>query len=473
MLDPFNLALADDEVQFVREDKSSEASASASTSTSKRAEGSFKPLPPPVPVSSKRNAFEEMMKSAGGKLSTKSSSPSSSGMRVVKKPENLSLGTSSSKDKQKSKPVEVIDIEDEDFDDGWLEAFTGNDLEILEKRAKVTTGMPPTARPPKPALPLRHQPSAAAQKLHINVVPKKAPPPPRPTGGQFKSKFMQEMRREHRMDQAKRPPLPTGIGGVVRNLPAASALGTGLGAYTGPPREIKPMEDSGSSASESSDEDNKGIKALVNKQKSPAKRPLEPARRIQVMPTAVDHALKQREDRRLAQQRTKQRLRPDLTPLFRYILSWNPDHNGSTPPHHAKFLAECSRLGKVPTTFNGAKQYELIMLPLFLQELWSQSQQERGYEAPVKVEVSTRAYEDDFLDIDLIIPEVPAFGWYINETDIVVLRQPGQATRPLLAKVQVFKRKPVGSAVKLRILNVMDQREIAAKSKWTMTKHFS
>lgn len=462
ILDPFDLALADDEVQFVREDKSSE------TSTSKRSEGPFKPLPAPVQATStKKNAFDELMKSAGGKTTSKSSSPSSSNMRVVKKPEALSSGASS-KDKPKVKAADVIDIEDDDFDDGWLEAFSGNDLEIIEKRAKVTTGMPPTARP-KPALPVRHQPSAAAQKLNINVVPKQKPPPPKPAG-KFTSKLMQEMRREHKLDQAKRPPLP--VGGVVRNLPAASALGTGLGAYTGPPRKIKPMEDSGSSASESSDEDNKGIKALVNKQKSPAKRPLEPARRIQVMPTAVDHALKQREDRRLAQQRTKQRLRPDLTPLFRYILSWNPDHNGSTPPHHAKFVAECSRLGKVPTTFNGAKQYEQTMLPLFLQELWSQSQQERSFEAAVKVEISTRAYEDDFLDIDLIIPEIP-FQWYINDTDIVVLRQPGLPTRPLLAKVQAFKRKPVGSAVKLRILNVMDQREIAAKSKWTIAKHFS
>lgn len=465
ILDPFELGRYDEEVQFVREERSTEGATSS--------EKSFKPLPPPEPARSvKRNAFEEMMKSAGGKAAPKASSQPSSNVKVLKKPPGATSAPSGSSTIKPKSKADVIDIDDMENDD-FFSKLSSRDLDIIENRAKVSTKMPQPAKP-NPAVPVRHQPTAAAQKLNINVVPKYRAPPPgtKPAGGSsFKSKFMQDMRREHKMDHSARTKL---TGGIAPKLPAASALGSGLGAYTGPPRSIKRMEDSGSSASESSDEDNSGIKNLSKKQKSPVKRaPLEPARRVQVLTTSADHARHQRDERRAAQQRIKNRLRPDLTPLFRYILGWDPDHDGPTPPHHDKFKEECSKLMHVPNTFPSARQYEQVMLPLFLQELWAQSQQENAFEAPIKVEVSTRAYEGDFLEIDLIIPEGVSPAWYINETDIVVLRPSGQAGRPVLAKVQAFKRKPVNSAVKLNILAVMDQRELFAKSKWQMSRYFS
>lgn len=454
LLDPFDLALADDEVQFVREERTVE------TTTRDRDEKPFKPLPPAESIAPKRNAFAEMMKQAGGKSAS------------TKTPSQASSSGSKPTVKSKSKPPAPIDVDDYDYDDvSWLDGLGEQNLDMMEKKAKVAITMPKPVMP-KSTLPVRHVPSSAAQKLNIDVRPRQAPPPAsRPAGSSFKSKFMQEMRREQKLDNmAKRPQ----IGGVVPKLPPASGLGTGLGAYTGPPRKIKPMVDSGSSASESSDEDNKGIKALVKRQKSPVKRaPLEPTRRVQVMQTSVDHAWKQREERRAAQQRIKARLRPDMTPLFRYILSWNPDHVGSTPPHHAKWAAECSKLVNVPVTFQGAGQYEQVMLPLFLQELWAQTQQDKRNEPPVQVEVSSRAYEDEFIDMEVTIHEALRFDWFVNESDIVVLRQPGSTARPVLAKVQAFKRKPTNSAVKLRIVSLVDQRELAAKSKWILMKHFS
>jgi senataxin len=446
LLDPFELGLADDEVQSVREQKTSEPSASSK-------DRDFKPLPPPEPVLvTKRNAFDVMMKKGGSK--TPSSSQTSSPAQPDKKT------TSSSKPKEG-----VIDIDDDDEfgDDSWLEQLSGGDLEIMEKKAKISTTMPKTAYP-KPAFPLRRTPAApAAQKLNIDLVRRK--PVVVPT---FKSKFMQEARRDLRVSQVNRAQ----IGGITPKQPAASLLGTGLGAYRAPSK-ITRKEESGSSASESSDEDNKGIKALADRQKTPP-----PVKRFQieaprkVMNTAMDDVYRQREERRNAQHRIKQRLRPDITDLHRYVLSWDPQHVGPTPPYHAQYTAALSKLGPVPSTFSGAKQYEQIMLPLFLQELWSQSQQEKpSFDAPMVVEVAARQYDDGFVDIDVFSKQM--YGSFVTDSDVVILSQPGQDAIKVMAKVQAFKKKQNVATIKLRVSTLMDRNQVVAKTSWQMTKLFS
>jgi senataxin len=280
---------------------------------------------------------------------------------------------------------------------------------------------------------------------------------------------MQEHRREHKMALADRG---RQIGGITSALPASSRFGTGLGAHTGPPRSIKPMVDSGSSASESSDEDNTGLKALNKRQKSPVKVVQRaPERKIQIMGSAMDDVMRVREERRNAQHRIKQRLRPDISDLHRYVLSWDPQHIGPTPPHHPQYAAVTSKLGPVPPSFPSAKQYEQVMLPLFLQELWSQSQQERpSMDAPIVVEVAARQYDDGFVDIDVFSKQI--YGNFVTDSDVVVLSQPGQNVR-VLAKVQAFKKKQNVANIKLRVSTLMDKNLVVPKTTWQMTKHFS
>jgi senataxin len=230
--------------------------------------------------------------------------------------------------------------------------------------------------------------------------------------------------------------------------------------------------DSGSSASESSDEDNTGLKALNKRQKSPVKVVQRaPERKIQIMGSAMDDVMRVREERRNAQHRIKQRLRPDISDLHRYVLSWDPQHIGPTPPHHPQYAAVTSKLGPVPPSFPSAKQYEQVMLPLFLQELWSQSQQERpSMDAPIVVEVAARQYDDGFVDIDVFSKQI--YGNFVTDSDVVVLSQPGQNVR-VLAKVQAFKKKQNVANIKLRVSTLMDKNLVVPKTTWQMTKHFS
>jgi len=393
------------------------------------------------------------MKTAGKSSKTPTSSPASTSSKPAKKDSSSS-----------SKPQEVIDIDEDDFDDSWMEQLSGGDLDMMERKAKVASTMPKPVFP-RPAVPIRHTPTAAAQKLNINVVPRK-PLPTRPAATSFKTKFMQDIRREHKMGQAERG---RQIGGITPRLPAASALGTGLGAYQAP-RKIKVI-DSGSSASESSDEDNAGIKALSKRQKSPVKKPVVEERRIKIMGSAMDDVLRVREERRNAQHRIKQRLRPDISDLHRYILTWDPQHVGPTPPHHPQYAAVTSKLGPVPPTFPSAKQYEQTMLPLFLQELWSQCQQERpSMDAPMVIEVAARQYDDGFVDIDVFSKQM--YGSFVTDSDVVILSQPGQSVK-VLAKVQAFKKKQNVATIKLRVSTLMDKNLVVPKTTWQMTKHFS
>ncbi|OCF45032.1 senataxin [Kwoniella heveanensis CBS 569] len=438
LLVPFNLVDLSDDVQFVKQ-------VSGTT-----------PIPEPAPfVKPKpavRNAFEEMMKA--------------SGKPVVK-----------SKEKEQVKIPTPKSSDVDDLDDDFLDHLSANDLDIIEKRARIDAKVPKSAGPIRPTIPSKLQisarPQAPSNKLHVNLVPQ--PPPKPPTATTFKSKFMRELRQEHQRDRhvATQDRKRTELGGVVQKLPAASALGSGLGAYTGSrARTVQPV-DSGSSASDSSDEENQAVTGLLAKQK-PLPKVIKPVERrsIKVIGNDTAEIMRRNEERRANAHATKMRLKPDLNPLYRYVLSWNPDHTGPMAPHGQKYAADLSNMRNVPTTFQSSKQYEQVMLPLYLQELWSQCVKETSATSGpfVPVEVSSRQYEDDFVEIDLSV--TGPMDFFVNDTDVITLRQPGNPNA-LFAKVQAFRRKPKDIAIKVRVLSSMDQRELTGKSKWQLRKHLS
>ncbi|OXB33487.1 senataxin [Cryptococcus neoformans] len=444
LLEPFNL-VDDSEVQFVKEVKpksSSDARASRESTSN-----ISKPSTSKAPV---RNAFAEMMKASGAKLASSSKTSTST---------------------TKSKPPTSNDVLDvDDFDDDFLSNISASDLDLIEKRAIMKEST--RQAPPKPSIQSRFSTSARphmpSSKLHVDLT-YKAPPKPAPT---FQSKVMQDIRREHYASIHERKRLEAGQ--VAPKLPTASALGSGLGAYTGPPkpRVVEPV-DSGSSASDSSDDERAAMKGLLSKQKSPAKpvRPVVEKRSIKVLGDPIAEIHRRNEDRRAKAHATKMRLKPDLSPLYRYILSWDPDHQGPSPPYGAKFAAELSDMRVVPTTFDNPRQYERIMLPLFLQELWSQCANDQIQVGPaVPVEVASRQYEDDFVEIDLMV--IGAGDFYCNDSDLVTLRQPNNP-KGIFAKIMAFKKQPKGSMVRARIMSVMDQKELCGKSRWQLRKHVS
>lgn len=469
LLEPFNLETREDEVQYV---KSAAIEPTSSTAPSRPSSSTQPSQVSTKPVSKPKNAFEEMMRRAGATPPTASSSKT----KV----------TSSPAPSVKSDPVDVTQIDDDDeFDDGFFDTISATDLDNLEKNVKPSSSGSSAARSFAALAPRRPPPgqaqlrfptqgssssSSAGSKLNIDLVRR---PPPKPTS--FRSDFMRELHREHRADRAAQFKRDRIIGGVVPRVPPASGLGSGLGVYQGPRRTVQPV-DSGSSASESSDDDSRGAAAIVARQKEAKKiariaPPVSERRPIKIIGDDLSDAMRQREDRRARQHALKMRLKPDLNGLYRFVLSWNPSHTGPTPPHHPSLVKDLAQMIMVPTVFPDCDRYRKVMLPLFLQELWMQCLKDESRSPPLQIEISSRAYEDDFLDMELTVQGPVPSDFYVNDSDIVLLKNDG---RSVLAKVQGFRRKFKDTAMKVRILTLVDDsRSMAVKTKWYLQKHVS
>ena len=87
------------------------------------------------------------------------------------------------------------------------------------------------------------------------------------------------------------------------------------------------------------------------------------------------------------------------------------------------------------------------------------------------VEVAARQYDDGFVDIDVFSKQM--YGTFVNDSDVVILTQPGQNTIKVMAKVQAFKRKQNVATIKLRVSTLVDRNQVVAKTTWQMTKLFS
>ncbi|WVQ83579.1 hypothetical protein IAT38_005720 [Cryptococcus sp. DSM 104549] len=446
LLVPFDLDVDDvADVQFVKEVATTKAPSERGSSRSTT------PVSASVKAVSKpplKNAFAEMMRASGGK-------PKAEERTAAKK-----------------------DDADE-FDDDFFDTMSIKDLEILEKRALAkqpsSSARPgvPTKPPVQSKLQTSARPLPPSSRLHVNLVPR---PAPKPTGSaSFTSKVMKELRKEQIMSSRERKRAEAGS--AAPKLPTPSVLGTGLGAYTGPPKpKVLPPVDSGSSASEESDDEREqeraALKELAAKQKAPVRPMPVEKRSIKVLGGAVSDMHRRNEERRANAHATKQRLKPDMNPLYRYVLSWNPSHKGPLAPHGEKFKAELSALKPVPNVFNSAKQYEQVMLPLFMQELWAQSLKGDGVgkNGSTLVEVAFRQYEDDFIEVDLILHGRQDF--WANDSDVVILKQ-AESGVSMFAKVVAFKRKPKNTTFKVRVLSSMDRPELCGRSKWMLQKHIA
>lgn len=477
-----------------------------------------------------KDAFAVMMRRAGGGKSPPSTSrggPSSDAAKAGGSSEH---------------PIDLDDYDDEDF----LGDLSAADLDGLEKQARNNSAKKQQAwssssnsagpsssrsgpqrsidsmlrdsrsvqgrsgeapfprvqvqiRPFSSNRPIARPPSAYATSKP-SATPKTSSAPARPSASTssssaphkiFKSSLMQQARVEHRHHMAVRDKRIE-VGGVTRALPAASNLGTGLGAYQGQRRTIKPVESSDSSSDDSGDEAAaSGLSGLLQKQKSPRKlaklsERAAASRPIKLLGEQYSDVVRQQEERRARQHAIKMRLKPDLAPLFRYILSWDPAHTGSTAPHPPKMAKELGELQKVPTTMPGVKKYEQVMLPLFLQELWAQFQKEAagmgGRDPSVNVEVAGVAYEDDFVDLEIVVVPGPQMAllerFHLNDTDIVVLRLVGGAEvggavgKQVFGRIVAFKRKFREMSLKVRIMSGKIEG-MGVKSRLTLTKHTS
>lgn len=427
LIAPFDDSL--DEIQFIK---------STGPSVTDRLEA-VKPSKP------SKNAFEMMMPKSSR---TASSSPAA--------------GPSKPSSSRQPSPIDV-----DAYDDFFDEVSVGDLADLERKAAKAV--QPKPKRPVQAPLMFTKLPPGVK-----NPVPKLKPKLPSAMGG-LKTKVMKDLRREHVAHLAERRKVgPT----VTPRLPVAPVVPNKVLAPTGivrkdPPKPVAPA-DSGSSASDSSDEETGTISALTKLQKSPA-RPLPEKRQVKVLQTSNVQNLSSRGAQRQNAHRTRLRLRPDLGVLHRHILTWDPDFSGALAPQSKKLTAQHALppMVRVPRVFKDSAAYEAVMLPLFIQEQWASYQKERDFpDVAIGVEVSNRFYVDEYVDLELTMTGEVPFQWRANETDVMILRKIG-APGALFAKVQNFRRKFKEINMTLRVHSSCDLAGLSVRSKWQMRRAFS
>ncbi|KAG8934463.1 DEAD-box type RNA helicase [Tulasnella sp. 417] len=222
----------------------------------------------------------------------------------------------------------------------------------------------------------------------------------------------------------------------------------------------------------SEDEEERGLGALAKLQKAKGKIPtIQKAERrgIQLMDNMVRNPAKERLTAREQAKRTQMRLKPDLAPLHQMILSWNYDHGGEDPPN-----LEQLHLRRIPDLFSSYDEYRKVFHPLLSLECWSQivKAKEEPQES-VNCNIAQKMFIDTWLEMELGILSQPEKGWYLAETDIVVLRPVKDPKVCLLAKVQSFRRIPQGFGASVRCIPSPNQGGFANGSLCTLTKVFS
>jgi senataxin len=238
---------------------------------------------------------------------------------------------------------------------------------------------------------------------------------------------------------------------------------------------LEPDEsDSSNSDSEENSVPSTGLASLGKFVKSPrsqvsAKSRVVERRQVRVLPLpSVANALQERVVRNQQMRNAALRLRPDISGLHKVILSWDYNHNGPIP-------LENKSIRQVADKFSSYQHYFQVFQPLLLAECWAQlSQAKEEVQDSYQCRVDSRQYADDWLEIDLTIIESVKKGWYLAETDIVLLHHPSDRTKCLMAKVKTYKAFPSGVQVLVRCYLRPGSRELGPQltTAWQISKLF-
>ncbi|KZV98838.1 hypothetical protein EXIGLDRAFT_763074 [Exidia glandulosa HHB12029] len=216
----------------------------------------------------------------------------------------------------------------------------------------------------------------------------------------------------------------------------------------------KPAKSSDGSDSSSEEDDNSGLAGLEKVQRSPPKiRKPEERRQVKMLSISGQEVPRQRgvfQDRtnKLDEaRRIRERLKPDLTPLHRRILSWDYDRTSDSP-----WADNAPSLAVVPSVFRDHPEYMRIFEPLLLSECWSQliKSKEESNIPVLACSISGKGYVDEWVELEIVISEALPPKWFLAETDILLLRHPTETTTKLLAKVHASMISPRGGNRELR-----------------------
>ncbi|KDQ62427.1 hypothetical protein JAAARDRAFT_121642 [Jaapia argillacea MUCL 33604] len=292
--------------------------------------------------------------------------------------------------------------------------------------------------------------------------------------------------RDTKKPSAERHPETRDRSDKLKVAPGMGHRGSGS-VISGKPknREIVRSSASASSAMGSSsgeetseDEDGKkeqgGLASLGQLQRTPkVKKPVE-RRQVKMLDMPTTRRVEGRRvlTAREEAHRTALRLKPDVTSLHRAILSWNYDHQGPQPPTSV----DTTKLVRIPDKFSDYGHYRRIFEPLLLLECWAQIAQSKDDPAKdvYECKLTSRAFVDDWVDLDISIMGNMTREWRLAETDVVLLRHP-EGTKSVLAKTVSYKSTPFATQCVVRCFfpNGSGDPGLQVNSIWKLNKVFS
>ena len=227
------------------------------------------------------------------------------------------------------------------------------------------------------------------------------------------------------------------------------------------------------SSSASSDEEGPGadksaLGSLAALHKSP-KKATKPQRRGVIFDfkrPAIATTTKVQGGNRPPLPRQRPRYVPDLLPLHQAILSWNYNHDGPTPP----FKGQSPKLLRIPDVFGGHQHYLDVFHPLLLIECWNALIKSKDENRDVvEIRVSGRLYADMWVEVNVNLTGSRPQGWYLSDTDIVLLKHP--SGKSVLAKVHATTRQRDNIGATLRYSADLDiDRAMTIGSVWDLSK---
>lgn len=271
------------------------------------------------------------------------------------------------------------------------------------------------------------------------------------------------------MDQEAKSFVSMSLTDITRKRP--TALSKFTHETSGPP--VSDTSDSTNSDSEEDNVPSTGLASLGKFVKSPrnqssVKPKVVQRRQVVVLDLPSVTNMQERAIHNQKMRNAALRLRPDVSGLHRAILSWDYNHNGPIPLQNKPVM-------QVTEKFNSYQHYFQVFQPLLLAECWAQlSQAKEEVQDSYQCRVESRQYADDWLDIALTIIESVKKGWHLTETDIVLIHQPNDRTKCIMAKVKTYKTLPAGIHVLVRCHLRPGSRESGPQltATWQVSKLF-
>jgi senataxin len=300
-----------------------------------------------------------------------------------------------------------------------------DDIEIISHSLPTKT---PLQEPPKDR---KSTEEPRAEPRHRTTARDTKPPPlskappsqslPRPQSDYFTAKDEERLSKDINMPRFQ------SVSSSSRRVPPKDTR------HSHPAQKTLPSSDD--SSDEESDRE-RGLAALGKFQRTPQLK--KPAERRQTkmleLPTVEKNSAMRRLRERDDARRRALRMKPDISFLHRTILSWAYDHTGPDPPSDQK-----TTLVNVPDHFSNYDHYQNVFEPLLLLECWAQILQSKQEPTEMfECKIVSRQFVDDFVDFDLAIIDPLTKGWFLSDTDIILLRQP-EGKHPVMGKVFNFK----------------------------------